>query len=212
MTELLAHGTVVLDGGLSNALEGRWHDLSSDLWTARLLRDDPDEIVAAQPGVLRGRGPTEAATNRGLSVRRRLVAGLPREPDTRGDQPLGLAARQPGGHQPRHARLVARRRGTTLQDEFVRSWLEGAPRGPDAANGLLTPLPNADERRWTERLLDTVVYAVVYAVECTRQTALALLRIRRLGVRIPPGAPCDVARHSKHLEPLTRLWSWLANI
>jgi homocysteine S-methyltransferase len=47
MTELLAHGTVVLDGGLSNALEGRWHDLSSDLWTARLMRDDPGEIVVA---------------------------------------------------------------------------------------------------------------------------------------------------------------------
>ena len=46
MAELLAHGTVVLDGGLSNALEDRGHDLSSDLWTARLLRDDPGEIVA----------------------------------------------------------------------------------------------------------------------------------------------------------------------
>ena len=39
MTELLARGTVVLDGGLSNALEDRGHDLSSALWTARLLRD-----------------------------------------------------------------------------------------------------------------------------------------------------------------------------
>src|SRR5215211_1993244 len=29
--------------------------------------------------------------------------------------------------------------------------------------------------------------------------------------RIPPGAPCDVARHRRHLEPLTRLWSGLAN-
>jgi homocysteine S-methyltransferase len=46
MTELLARGTVVLDGGLSNALEDRGHDLSSTLWTARLLRDDPGEIVA----------------------------------------------------------------------------------------------------------------------------------------------------------------------
>ena len=46
MTELLDHGTVVLDGGLSNALEDRGHDLSSDLWTARLLRDEPREIVA----------------------------------------------------------------------------------------------------------------------------------------------------------------------
>jgi homocysteine S-methyltransferase len=44
--DLLAHGTVVLDGGLSNALEDRGHDLSSDLWTARLLLDDPGEIMA----------------------------------------------------------------------------------------------------------------------------------------------------------------------
>lgn len=37
---------VVLDGGLSNALEDRGHDLSDALWTARLLRDDPTEIAA----------------------------------------------------------------------------------------------------------------------------------------------------------------------
>ena len=37
---------VVLDGGLSNALEDRGHDLSTDLWTARLLLDDPGEIAA----------------------------------------------------------------------------------------------------------------------------------------------------------------------
>ncbi|HEX6875160.1 MAG TPA: homocysteine S-methyltransferase [Nocardioidaceae bacterium] len=37
---------VVLDGGMSNALEDRGHDLSGALWTARLLRDAPDEIAA----------------------------------------------------------------------------------------------------------------------------------------------------------------------
>ncbi|MDQ2756474.1 MAG: homocysteine S-methyltransferase [Actinomycetota bacterium] len=37
---------LVLDGGLSNALEDRGADLSSALWTARLLRDDPQEVVA----------------------------------------------------------------------------------------------------------------------------------------------------------------------
>jgi homocysteine S-methyltransferase len=36
----------VLDGGLSNALEDRGHDLTGDLWTARLLRDAPEEIAA----------------------------------------------------------------------------------------------------------------------------------------------------------------------
>jgi homocysteine S-methyltransferase len=39
--------TVVLDGGLATELERRGNDLSSALWSARLLRDDPAEIVAA---------------------------------------------------------------------------------------------------------------------------------------------------------------------
>jgi homocysteine S-methyltransferase len=38
--------TTVLDGGLSNALVARGHDLSDELWTARLLRDAPEEIAA----------------------------------------------------------------------------------------------------------------------------------------------------------------------
>jgi homocysteine S-methyltransferase len=45
--ELLHPGTVVLDGGLSTALEARGHDLSGNLWSARLLREAPAEIVAA---------------------------------------------------------------------------------------------------------------------------------------------------------------------
>lgn len=37
---------MLLDGGLSNALEERGHDLTGALWTARLLRDTPEEIAA----------------------------------------------------------------------------------------------------------------------------------------------------------------------
>lgn len=37
---------VILDGGLSNALSARGHDLSSELWTASILRDAPGEIAA----------------------------------------------------------------------------------------------------------------------------------------------------------------------
>ncbi len=43
----LAAGPVVLDGGLSTELETRGHDVSSALWSARLLRDDPAAVVAA---------------------------------------------------------------------------------------------------------------------------------------------------------------------
>jgi homocysteine S-methyltransferase len=47
LSAALASAPVVLDGGLATLLEARGHDLSSDLWSARLLRDDPDAIVAA---------------------------------------------------------------------------------------------------------------------------------------------------------------------
>ncbi|WP_241038555.1 homocysteine S-methyltransferase [Blastococcus litoris] len=43
----LATGPLVLDGGLSTELDARGHDVSSALWSARLLRDDPAAVVAA---------------------------------------------------------------------------------------------------------------------------------------------------------------------
>jgi homocysteine S-methyltransferase len=43
----LAAGPVVLDGGLSTELELRGHDVSSALWSARLLRDAPQAIADA---------------------------------------------------------------------------------------------------------------------------------------------------------------------
>ena len=47
LPEAMATAPVVLDGGLSTELEARGHDVSSALWSARLLRDDPAAIVAA---------------------------------------------------------------------------------------------------------------------------------------------------------------------
>jgi S-methylmethionine-dependent homocysteine/selenocysteine methylase len=43
----LTQRVVVLDGGLSTELELGGHDVSSSLWSARLLRDDPDAILQA---------------------------------------------------------------------------------------------------------------------------------------------------------------------
>ena len=51
---LLADGApVVLDGGLATELEARGHDLSDDLWSARLLRDDPAAIEDVHLAYLR---------------------------------------------------------------------------------------------------------------------------------------------------------------
>ena len=37
---------VLLDGGFATELERRGHDLSDDLWSTRLLLDDPAEVRA----------------------------------------------------------------------------------------------------------------------------------------------------------------------
>ncbi len=47
LAHALGEGVVVLDGGLATQLEARGHDLSSDLWSARLLLEQPAEVTAA---------------------------------------------------------------------------------------------------------------------------------------------------------------------
>lgn len=42
--------SVVLDGGFATTVEARGHDLSGHLWSARLLRDAPSEVVAVHRG------------------------------------------------------------------------------------------------------------------------------------------------------------------
>lgn len=50
LAEALAAGTVVLDGGMSNQLESAGHDLSDELWSARLLAERPEAITEAHLG------------------------------------------------------------------------------------------------------------------------------------------------------------------
>ncbi|MFI8201572.1 homocysteine S-methyltransferase [Streptomyces sp. NPDC085937] len=47
LASALADGTVVLDGGMSNQLAAAGHDLSDELWSARLLAEDPEAVTAA---------------------------------------------------------------------------------------------------------------------------------------------------------------------
>ncbi|MFH8448632.1 homocysteine S-methyltransferase [Streptomyces fungicidicus] len=48
LADALADGTVlVLDGGMSNQLAAAGHDLSDELWSARLLAEDPEAVTAA---------------------------------------------------------------------------------------------------------------------------------------------------------------------
>ena len=47
LAQALSTGPVVLDGGMSNQLESAGHDLSDELWSARLLTERPEAITEA---------------------------------------------------------------------------------------------------------------------------------------------------------------------
>jgi len=71
-------GVLVLDGGMSNVLEDRGHDLSSDLWTARLLLEDPGEIAAVHAAYYRAGADVATTASYQASVPGLMAAGLDR--------------------------------------------------------------------------------------------------------------------------------------
>ncbi len=74
--DVLAGGVLVLDGGLSNALEDRGVDLSSDLWTARLLRDEPEQIVAVHREYFEAGADVATTASYQASVPSLVAAGM----------------------------------------------------------------------------------------------------------------------------------------
>jgi homocysteine S-methyltransferase len=71
--------TVVLDGGMSNALEDRGHDLSDALWSARLLRDAPGEIAAVHRSYYEAGAAVATTASYQASVSGFERAGVPRD-------------------------------------------------------------------------------------------------------------------------------------
>jgi homocysteine S-methyltransferase len=72
----LAAGPVVLDGGLATELETQGHDLSSALWSARLLRDDPGAVVAAHAAFAAAGGQVATTASYQVSVEGLAAVGL----------------------------------------------------------------------------------------------------------------------------------------
>jgi homocysteine S-methyltransferase len=67
---------VIIDGGLSNALADRGHVLADDLWTARLLRDAPGEIVAVHRAYFDAGAQVATTASYQASVPGFVAAGL----------------------------------------------------------------------------------------------------------------------------------------
>lgn len=69
---------VLLDGGMSNALADRGHDLSGALWTARLLVDAPSEIAAVHDAYFAAGARVATTASYQASVPGLVDAGLSR--------------------------------------------------------------------------------------------------------------------------------------
>ncbi|MGV9270986.1 homocysteine S-methyltransferase [Kitasatospora sp. NPDC003701] len=162
----LAAGPLVLDGGLSNQLAAAGHDLSDALWSARLLADAPEAVVAAHRAYFeagadvaitasyqasfegfarRGLGRAEAERLLALSVElaRRAAAQMG------ADRPLRVAASVgPYGAALADGSEYRGRYGLTPAEleAFHRPRLEVlAAAGPDVL--ALETVPDADEAR-----------------------------------------------------------------
>ena len=69
---------VILDGGLSNALETRGADLGTDLWTARVVLEQPSEIVAVHRAYYAAGADVATTASYQASVPSLAAAGLDR--------------------------------------------------------------------------------------------------------------------------------------
>ena len=77
-TDAVPRPVVILDGGLSTALELGGADLGDELWTARLLRDDPDAIVAAHEAFYDAGADVSTTASYQASVPGFVAAGMER--------------------------------------------------------------------------------------------------------------------------------------
>lgn len=153
--------TLVLDGGLSNQLAVQGCDLSDPLWTARLLADDPDEILAAHTAYVRagadvlttsgyqasfegfahrGIGRAEAAglLRRSVALARRAARARPDVKVAASVGPYGAVLADGSEYRGRYGKSVAEL--TAYHRPRIEAAAEG---GPDAL--ALETVPDADE-------------------------------------------------------------------
>ena len=76
VADLLGSGPWPLDGGLASELERRGQDLSGRLWSARVLRDDPDAVVAVHRAYLRAGARVVTSASYQASREGFVAAGL----------------------------------------------------------------------------------------------------------------------------------------
>jgi homocysteine S-methyltransferase len=83
LAERLSEGPLVLDGGLATELERLGHDLGDALWSARLLRDSPEEVEAVHRAYFEAGADVAITASYQATYEGFAAAGIDREETTR---------------------------------------------------------------------------------------------------------------------------------
>ena len=186
----LAERVVVLDGGLATELERRGHDLSSALWSARLLVDDPDAIAAVHRAYFRA--GAEVATSASYQASAAGFAAV-------GAEPVAMLRRS--------VRLAA-----AARDEHGSGWVAASigPYGAVLADGSEYRgdygLDVAALRRFHRPRLEILAEAgadvlAVETIPCLTEVEALLAELARLEVPAWLSLTCDASR-TRAGEPL----------
>ena len=76
LADALVRGVVALDGGLSTELEAAGHDVSTSLWSARLVEQDPAAVVAAHTRFFAAGARVATTASYQISAQGFVAAGL----------------------------------------------------------------------------------------------------------------------------------------
>ncbi len=79
LDDLIAAGPVPIDGGFATELEAMGYDLSSDLWSARLLEDGPEAVEGVHLNFLRAGARVIITASYQASQETFATAGIPSE-------------------------------------------------------------------------------------------------------------------------------------
>jgi homocysteine S-methyltransferase len=207
LAQAMAAGPVILDGGLATLLEAHGHDLSSALWSARLLVENPDAITDAHREYYRAGAQIAITASYQASLQGFSAIGLGR---TEAEQAL------------RRSVDLAREAARTVDDGDVPRWVAASvgPYGAALADGSEYRgdygLTVRQLRDWHRPRLEILADAGadVLAVETIPSAAEAealLAEIEHLDVTAWLSLTCDAGR-TRAGEPAGDVFAMAADV
>jgi homocysteine S-methyltransferase len=206
LADALHAGPVVLDGGLATRLEAQGHNLDSELWSARLLHDNPDAIVQAHAAFFAAGAQVATTASYQASIGGFTQAGMTR------DEAEQLIKRS--------VRLAEQARAS-FDDDHDR-WIAGSvgPYGAALADGSEYrgdyDLSVAELREWHRPRIELLAEAGVdilalETIPCLAEVEALLAEIERAGQPCWLSMTCAGDR-TRAGEPAAEAFSLAANI